>query len=60
LASDDRVPQNKGKKRQREKEDDGEEEGNDSGDWKFKGTVLTTEEVDRLGGGRRLRSGRRS
>jgi hypothetical protein len=60
LASDDTVPRNKGKKRQRENEDDGDEEGNDSGDWKFKGTVLTTEEVDRLGGGMRLRSWRRS
>jgi hypothetical protein len=56
LASDDTVPRNKGKKRQREKEDDGEEEGSGSGEWQSNGTVLTTEEVDRLGGGRRLRS----
>lgn len=60
LASDDMVPRNKGKKRQRQEDDDGEEDGSGSGEWQFKGTVLTTEEVDRLGGGRRLRSGRRS
>ena len=60
LASDDTVPLDKGKKRQREKDDDGDEKGDGSGDWQFKGTVLTTEEVDRLGGGRRLRSSRRS
>jgi hypothetical protein len=60
LASDDTVPLDKGKKRQRERDDDGDGNGGGSGDWEFKGDVLTTEEVDRLGGGRRLRSSRSS
>jgi hypothetical protein len=60
LASHDTAPLDKGKKRQRERDDDGDDNGGGSGDWQFKGTVLTTDEVDRLGGGRRLRSSRRS
>jgi hypothetical protein len=60
LASDGTAPLDKGKKRQREKDDDGDEKGEGSGDWQYKGPVLTPEEVDRLGRGRRLRSSRRS
>jgi hypothetical protein len=41
---------NKGKKRQREEDGDGD----DSGDWQYTGTVFTTEEVAGLGKGKQL------
>jgi hypothetical protein len=47
---------NKGKKRAREEDEDGDE----SGDWEYKGTVFTTEEVVGLGKSKQLRAKRGS
>ena len=44
----------KGKKRLREEDEDGDE----SGDWQYKGAVFTTEEVVKLGKGKQLRAKR--
>ena len=44
----------KGKKRLREDDEDGDE----SGDWQYKGAVFTTEEVVKLGKGKQLRAKR--